>query len=374
MIAYSQAEENVMTNRMSIARGREERDLPYLNLLLAELRSKRKLVYIFTAAVFLLACVYYFVYPNQYTATARMIPSTPNAAEGGAALMNSVFEGTGLAGLVANRISSESELYVKLLGSRPVLDSVLTLDYARRGMTGSGSLRNEFGAGNSTLARRRLLNLTDVSLDKKTGIVTVSVTTEYPTLSRDICNEYVSRLDEFKQHIDRNSAGEVSLFLAERIDDQQKVLDSSEVRQRKFYSANRNYLYSDDPALKLEVERLQQDVLLQRQLLMTLKQLKASSDMEREKRLPRLSVLEWGELPTIKSGPLRIRSIAAVTIGGLIFVAGLLALKVSYRLYFSQTTRTELEDSCRIVGRDIRHMVNRIKEPISGSVDGTYTS
>ncbi len=354
-----------MHSRVNIVRNGEQRDLQFLNLLLSQIREKRKLVYWITVATLVLSAVGLFLTPNEYTASAKIMPSSSNSSNGTGALVSSVLDGSALSGLVSSKMTSESDIYAQLLKSRPVLDSVLSHEYVVEHK--KSDLFSHWDITDGTNARRKLLSVTSVRNDKKTGIVTIAVTSQSPSLSAEIANQYVDQLDFFKQSLDRKAAGEVSHYLAERLNEQQQLVDSVEASQMQFYAVNRNYMRSDDPALTLQVERLEQNVLFQRQLLNTLKQLKASSDMEREKELPRLSVIEYAEAPTIKSGPRRIQSILLLTIGGLLFAVGLITLKVSYIWYFSDHTRYELQSSYQVFGDDVRSVVRRVKSPFSVS-------
>lgn len=350
-----------MHSRVNIVRNGEQRDLHFLNLLLSQIRKSRKVVYWITAAVLVLSTTCLFLTPNEYTATAKIMPSSTGPTDGAGALVGSVLDGSAISGLVSSKITSESDVYTQLLKSRPVLDSVLSHGYVVEDK--NSNLYSHWDITDGTYARRKLLSMTSVRNDKKTGIVTIAVTSQSPSLGAEIANQYVEQLDLFKQSLDRKSAGEISQYLAERLTEQQGLVDNAEAVQMEFYAVNRNYLRSDDPALILQVERLEQDVFFQRQLLNTLKQLKASSDMEREKELPRLSVIERAETPTIKSGPGRIKSILLLTIGGLLFAVGLITLRVSYNWYFSDHTRYELQSSYQVLGQDVRSAVRRMKTP-----------
>jgi uncharacterized protein involved in exopolysaccharide biosynthesis len=321
------------------------------------------MVYWITAAVFVLSTVCLFLTPNEYTASAKIMPSSSGPADGPGMFVSSVLDASALSGLISSKMSSESGIYAQLLKSRPVLDSVLSHEYNIENEISDLYLRWEIVDG--TKARQKLLSLTSVRKDKKTGIVTITVTSRSPSLSTQITNVYVEQLDLFKQSLDRKAAGEISQYLAERLVKQQRLVDSVEAEQMEFYAVNRNYLFSDDPALTLQIKRFEQNVFFQRQLLNTLKQLKASSDMEREKELPRLSVIECAETPTIKSGPRRIRSIMLLTIGGILFAVGLITLKVSYSWYFSDHTRYELQSSYQVLGQDVRSAVQRMKTPFT---------
>lgn len=115
------------------------------------------------------------------------------------------------------------------------------------------------------------------------------------------------------------------------------------------------------------MERLAREVFFHRQLLLTLMQYKANSDMEREKSTPRLTVIEWAEPPLKKSGPNRAALLILMTIGAALFSVGIVAVRVAYEWYFPQTTKKELADSYSTIGEDLGIVINRIKAPFKAS-------
>jgi len=332
---------------------------------MGELRVRRKLIYAIVPSVMIVASFYYFILtPNKYTATTKLMPVMSGATESASGLIGAMMEGSGFAGLISSKMMSESQLYVELMKSAPVLDRVLSRNYTNVLDGQQGTLYDLWDISDKELARRELDSRTSITANAKTGIVSLSIETMCPKLSSDIANEYIKQLDLFKQSLDRDMAGEVNSFLQEQLTTQEKAVANAEKKQAEFLAENRNYMSGDDPGLKLEVERLERDVFFQRQVLLNLMQLKASSDMDREKEIPRLSVIERAEPPTVKSGPHRIKSIAAVTFASLAFIVGLIALQIAYQTRFSRSTQQEIEDSYRTVSKDVRYLANRISRPL----------
>jgi uncharacterized protein involved in exopolysaccharide biosynthesis len=350
-----------MTSRVNYVKPAEAESFSLFNRILAGLRRNRKQTYIFLIVVFAASATYYALTPNRYIAVAKIMPAMGNSAGMAKGMMGAKFDGSLVSSLISTRLVTEANTYIEIVGGSPVLDEVLSHEYS--GVMGdrSGDLYQLWDIDKKELARIKLLSKSSFSANVKTGTVTISVETTCPHLSAQVANEFVTQLDEFKQALDRSMAGNVSIFLTERIDEQQVKVDEAEEEQAEFYASNRNYLFGDDPTLKLEVERLDRDVFFQRQLLLNLMQLRATSDMEREKELPRLSVLEWASAPQLKSGPARIKSVLLMTIAGMLFVIGIVALRESYDWYFPQETRVELESSYQSVGQDVRNVVNRIR-------------
>lgn len=353
-----------MNTRMNYVRPSEPESFSFLNRLLAGLREARKLTYILVAFAFLASTAYYALTPNKYLATAKVMPASGSGPDKTNAMVSAMIDGSALSSLVSSKLMTEANVYVELLKSNSVLDEVLSREYSGILNGRTGNLYKLWNIETPQLARNQLLSKSSFAGNSKTGIVTLTVETKCPVLSSEIANEYVEELDAFKQSLDRSMAGKVSEFLAGQLAEQRHKVDEAEKTQAEFLAANRNYLSGDDPELKMEVDRLERDVLFERQVLLNLMQLSTTSDMEREKELPRLSVLEWATPPQIKSGPQRIKSVLLSTFAGLLLAIGIVALRESYRWHFPQATRNELESSCQTVGRDVRQIVNRIRQPL----------
>lgn len=354
-----------MVTRARYVRSGESKDTSFANEVIAAVRTRRKLIYVFMAAVVVVSTTAMILTPDRYTSSARVMPAMTGQAGAASALAQSMAQGSqSLSNLMMSRVGSMATVIVELLKGRTVLDSVLSQRYADVMDGQNGNLYKLWSIENPERARMKLLSRSLFSGDSKTGIVTISVETECPDLSAEVCNEFIRQLDKYKRSLDATMAAEMSRYLAEQVRLQNKAVKEAESKQEKFYAANRNYLRADDPKLRLEVERHERDVTFQREVLASLLELKVRSDMEREKEIPRISVLELAEPPVLKSGPHRVKSILMLTIFGLAFAVGLIALKIAYDTRISQSTRTVLEDSYHTVEQDLRHITRRVTSPL----------
>jgi uncharacterized protein involved in exopolysaccharide biosynthesis len=259
------------------------------------------------------------------------------------------------------RLSKEGLIYIVLLKSPRVTDSVLRRQYVDQKGIAVGNLYDVFDIRNPEKARRKLLTITSFDCDIRTGMVTISATSHDPVLSAQIANALVEKLDLFKQELDRSMAGKVSGYLQDRLDDEQQTLQKAEEEMARFLSANRNYQDGDDPELRLEVDRLQRNVAFHRQFLTTLMELKATTDMETEKTIPRLVVIQNAEPPSLKSSPHRITTILLATLAAALFAIGLTVVQLSYERYFPAETREEVSSSCGSVRDDVRNAMRRVR-------------
>jgi len=354
-----------MVTRARYVRSGESRDSSFVNEVIATIRARRKLIYIFMAAVFVLSTVVLILTPNKYESSARIMPAMAGQTGAAGALAQSMAQGSqSLSSLMLSKVGSMAAIIVELLKGRTVLDSVLLHRYTDVKGGREGNLFELWDIENAELARMKLLSKASFSGDSKTGIVRISVETNSPNLSAQVCNEFISQLDKYKRSLDATMAVEMSRYLAEQVGLQNTAVEEAEHKQENFFAANRNYLRADDPKLKLEVERHERNVMFQRQVLANLMELKVRSDMEREKGVPRISVLELAAPAALKSGPQRVKSVLMMTMFGFAFAVGLIALKLSYDTHFSQATRSVLEDSYHSVGQDLHVITRRIRSPL----------
>jgi uncharacterized protein involved in exopolysaccharide biosynthesis len=359
--------EDLSMSKMMYLRKSEENDFGFLNNLLAKLRKRRKFIYMFTIIISAGSTVALVLTPDNYTATAKVIPVFGGFADGQAGSVNPLAEEFALAAKVGTRMTMESMLYKELLEGHRVTDSVLAHQYTdlERGI--DGNLFEVFETDDLYTVRNKLRSMATFDLTMKTGVLSVEVVSKTPKLSSQIANTFVRQLDLYKQELDRTMAARVGQYLQERLEEAKNKLREAEERETEFLTNNRNYLKGDDPQLKLETERLSREVFFHRQLFLTLMQYKANSDMEREKSTPRLTVIEWAEPPLKKSGPNRATLLILMTIGAALFCIGVVATRVAYEWYFPQTTRKELADSYGTIGEDFGVVINRIKAPFKAS-------
>jgi uncharacterized protein involved in exopolysaccharide biosynthesis len=336
-------------------------ELSFLNLLLTHLRDRRRWLYLAFLVGIVAATVVILVTPKTYTARARVMPAVSDGG-GLAALAGSMIPSGLLSSSMLTKTAAEANLYLELLKSKTVCDSVLT----QPGISpdDGGTLMSQWKPANPEIGRSRIRSMATAAHDRSTGIITLSVTTTEPALSAQIANALIQQLDLRKQQLDRDAARQSSVFLEHQLAGAREQLAAAESLRTEVLANNRNYLGSDDPGLRTEVERAEAEVEFRRQVLLSLMQLKAGSEMEAEKSVPRLTVLEWAETPLFKSGPSIRKTVMMTTLGVMIFAIGLITLQTAYQWYIPNRTRTELADSCGVVGRDVYTILNTIRKPL----------
>jgi uncharacterized protein involved in exopolysaccharide biosynthesis len=155
-----------------------------------------------------------------------------------------------------------------------------------------------------------LSSLLSATTDAKTGIVSVSVTTKWPSISLAIAQRLVSRVNDYNLHVRQSQAGEERRFLSERLAVARDTLTVAENRLKYFLQQNRQWTTSAE--LKFEHDRLDRDVVLDQQILMSLSQSYEDAKIREVRDTPVITVVEPARLPF---GPKRRRLLSRGILG-----------------------------------------------------------
>jgi len=163
-----------------------------------------------TCAGLVLGAVVVFLLPQRYESTVQLMPPDPQAFAGSAMLgLMASGSSVGTVGLANSILSGKtpSSQLVGILESRTVKDSLIDHFDLRR------AYRRRYYAG----ARRQLANRTEISEDRKTGIITITVTDTDPHRARDLAQAYVEQLNKEVARVSTSSARRERIFLEERL-------------------------------------------------------------------------------------------------------------------------------------------------------------
>jgi capsule polysaccharide export protein KpsE/RkpR len=175
----------------------------------------------------LLASLLGIALPPKYQATTRVLPSesSPSAmmmAGSGAALPN---------------LGAMSEL----IGARTpgaLFAAILRSDTVEDALINRFDLRKAYHLRGYETAREKLSNLTVISEDKKSGMVTVTVTDRDPQRVAGITNAYVEEADKVLQSLNTSAAHREREFLEKRIAGVRDGLLADEEKLTRFSSRN----------------------------------------------------------------------------------------------------------------------------------------
>lgn len=171
-----------------------------------------------------------FLIPKRYESTARLMP--PDAQSGTTAMLAalSARAGAGLGSLAGDLLGTKSTgaLFVGILRGRTIEDRLI----------GRFDLKKLYGARRIEDARKALENNTEVTEDRKSGIVTITLIDKHPDRERDMARAYVDELNRVVAEVSTSAARRERIFLEERLKQVKQDLDIAAKQFSEFASKN----------------------------------------------------------------------------------------------------------------------------------------
>jgi uncharacterized protein involved in exopolysaccharide biosynthesis len=203
------------------------------------------------------------------------------------------------------------QFYADLLTSDPVLSAVIHRRYAvADSPTGQPQTYIEIQSYDSKppleadeAAMRELRRWTAARADVRTNIVSLSVTSRTPNLSRDLATAMIDALDSLNVAFRQQQSHELREYFQGRVDDAQRGLDSAETALRTFLERNRST--ENSPLLKFEQTQLTRRADLKQAVYTTVVQQYEEAKLQEARNVPVLTVLAAPNIPAKKSGPPR---------------------------------------------------------------------
>ncbi|MFZ0733072.1 MAG: lipopolysaccharide biosynthesis protein [Candidatus Sulfotelmatobacter sp.] len=191
--------------------------------------DRRPLLYRWIAIGLITSTIIAFVIPVRYTSTTRLMP--PDQAGQGLASMFAVLGKSSELGNIGNElfgIKTSGDLFLGVLKSETVENAIIN----------KFDLRKVYGDRRYADARKQLENRTDLSSDRKSGIITIKVSDRSPQRAAAIGQEYVNQLDRVVITLDTSAAHRERIFLETRLQQVQQDLESAEKDFSQFASKN----------------------------------------------------------------------------------------------------------------------------------------
>lgn len=322
------------------------------------LRYKRMSYVIVTTSV-AVTLGYCLLLPNQYTSVATILPS------GGGDELSELKDlaGGSLAELGLGSFIQASEnssaIFPKVLTSRLLSERILNhkFEFTYRGKSKSLTLFDYLESGNIDLALRELAGIVSVDLDRRTGYITLSVTTIYPELSSLVVKDYLKLLDDYNVNHRQSKARENERFIGTRVEEASNALAAAETYLEMFRDQNLNYATSNDPELQKELSRLERDMAVKETIYLTLVKKHELAKLEAAKDVPIVQVLDNGATPQIKSSPRRSIYLMAALFGSL-------AVSIFLSLWFDLSVRRRFRLNLERIVSSPDVQINRLESRI----------
>jgi capsule polysaccharide export protein KpsE/RkpR len=197
---------------------------------LAMLWRERRFLYRCAAAGVVFSAVVAFLLPVRFTSTARLMPPD-QAGAGMASMLSALTKAGGELGSIGSDllgIRTSSDLFVGILHSRTIQDRLIN----------KFDLRRVYGDRRYEDARKELENRTDITSDRKSGIITLKVSDKDPQRAAGLAREYADGLDQIVLTLNISSAHKERIFLEKRLVQVQQDLEAAEKDFANFASKN----------------------------------------------------------------------------------------------------------------------------------------
>ena len=298
--------------------------------LLSSLVKKRKWIYLLVGVTVLATAVFCVFLPNKYVSKAVILPSGGAAdklsgLKGFASLMGDFSFGS-----MGANLENSSFLYPDILKSRLISETVINKVYQYPGgrKPKNQNLLQYFKAKKMDSAVKALTGITSFVMDRKTGIITISVTTNNRYLSAAIANEYISQLESYNLGTRKSKARENEDFISQRLEDTKKELKEAEDNLEAFQLRNRNFYAASSPEIALELGRLGREVEVKSRVFLTLTEQHELARVKVKNDVPIVQVLDYAKSPDKKAGPNRKMMImVSFLLSGFVGVAMILSLE-----------------------------------------------
>jgi uncharacterized protein involved in exopolysaccharide biosynthesis len=282
----------------------ERKPIDWLELLGVIWKSK-KLIASVVGVVTVLAVIYSLIAPEYFRSTATLLPEMEKSK---LAALGNLSDLASLAGVSTGEVSL-TKLYPTIIKSESVLRNVIYAQYHTNKFKDPVNLIQFWGIKGKTpedayeAALKDLSNELDVSMDLKTGVVSLSIETREPQLSADILNNTTSELDKFMRTKRTTNASEERKWIEGRLVEVKGDLEKSERVLKEFRENNRRVI--DSPQLLMEQDRLIREVQINSTLYVELKKQYELAKIEEIKNIPIINVMDPARPATRKDRPHR---------------------------------------------------------------------
>jgi uncharacterized protein involved in exopolysaccharide biosynthesis len=186
-----------------------------------------------TLVGFVAATLIAFLIPSEYESTARLMPPDQQGS-GGLAIMAMLSGGqngsSGLGSLAGDLLGAKTTgaMFIAVMHSRTAQDQIIQ----------RFDLKQVYGARLEESARKRLERNTDISEERKSGVITLRTTDHDPKRAAAIAGAYIDELDMLTAKLNTSAAHRERVFLEDRLNKINVELESAEKDFSQFASKN----------------------------------------------------------------------------------------------------------------------------------------
>src|SRR6185437_15378514 len=198
---------------------------------LKRLWNERRVIVRACAAGCFASIVIALIIPNRFTSIARLMPPDQENSNGAAMLAAMAGKAGGSLGTLGAQLlglKTTGDLFIGILQSRTVENDLVN----------TFNLRKVYGERRWEDARKDLSRRTDISQDRKSDIITISVTDRDRDRVQRMATAYITELNKVVTNMNTSSAHRERVFLEGRLGQVQQDLESAEKQFSEFASKN----------------------------------------------------------------------------------------------------------------------------------------
>src|SRR6201988_171598 len=193
--------------------------------------GERRLLFRIAVYALLASTLIAFLIPARYESTSQLMPPDSQSTSGLASVVASMSGAAGGLGGIAGELlglKSTSDTFVGILSSRTVQDKLIQ----------QFDLKKVYWARRMEDARKALAKHTDISVDRKSQIISITVTDKNPQRAAAMAQAYVEELNRLVAELSTSSARRERIFLEGRLQAVGHDLEESEKDFSQFASRN----------------------------------------------------------------------------------------------------------------------------------------
>lgn len=206
-----------LANEELIPRGTVGEESPFASSLdiLLKIWEQRRFLLKATVLGGIVATAIALLLPKQYESTTLLMPPDRNRGDAMGLLSGMLNEKVGALASEAIGGQTPGALFIQVLRSRTAEDQLIQ----------RFDLRQVYGTKLWLNARQRLAGDTDITEDRKSGVITITVRAKSPELAAGLARGYVEALNGLIAQLDTSAAHRERLFLEQRVSQVKAQLD-----------------------------------------------------------------------------------------------------------------------------------------------------
>jgi capsule polysaccharide export protein KpsE/RkpR len=222
--------------------------------------GNRRLIGRCTILGLVIATAVAFLLPKEYESTTRLMPPDSHSRPG-LALMSALAgggtssaAGSALGGIASDLLGAHdsSAVFPDMLHSRTVADRIID----------RFDLRKVYHTNYWEDARKKLADRSAISQDRKSAVITITVTDHDPKRAAQLAQAYVEELDRISAEVNTSSARRERMFIEQRLKNVKQDMDAASQKFSEYSSKNATLDLKDQGKAMVEAAAVLQGQLI----------------------------------------------------------------------------------------------------------------